>query len=272
MAVNPQQMGLAQAIATMGSAGIQQQQQQQAAAAAPKQQTLNDVAARAGLVDAPDAFLKQAAAQAAQPFDNAAKSASANNAALNAYTGSLQAANGNYLSELHAAEPLAQGELNKAAQGANFSQLMQLLNLKNSMEDRAYNHQLQDSKLADVQTQKTQQATAQTAMNSLVNLPDGLARQTATTLLQAGDLPTALKTLDDKDLQKKFKDQGVDAGELRKLALQYYSPATYQALDDAGAYAPTPTVAKPQGSSNPIAALMHWNDNLPSWAKLGTKV
>lgn len=258
---DPQALGLAQAIATGGSAGAQAFKQAQSDLAGQKNASVNSAASRAGLVNAPTDFLKQQAAQLSAPFDQASNAAGAAQNALGAYTGALGGAHSNYLQELSAAKPILQAELDKGAQGANLNQLLQLANFKNSQEDREYTKSQRDIALTKQQKELDDTAVQQDALNKILTHPNKSVAAAAQKYISTGQsLPAVLSDMNSADGQKALAKLGVknasDVQAVTDLVTQYYDPTTFKAVQAtraASTNSPTPTASPQSGghSFNP---------------------
>lgn len=255
---DPQKVALAKAIATNGSQGPAMYKAQQADLGSQGAGALDTAASRAGLINAPEAFLKQQAAMVAEPYSTSSTKAASDSSALSNYLGSMNSAHGNYLSELNAAIPLAQAQVSKAQGGSNINDLLQVLNLKNQMEDRAYTKTQRQGAL-DAQTkEKTYQASQQTALNSILNNSNASFRDTGIDIInQSKDLPSAiaaLNSVEDKVLTK----NGVNRDDLRRSLIQYFDPETFAQLSptiSAQNQAETPsTEGVPSGNSTNVIA------------------
>ena len=236
-------------------------QQQQADLASQKQGAIDTAASRAGLINAPAAFLKQQAAQVAEPYGTASNKVASDANALNSYLGSMNAAHGNYLSELQAAIPLAQAQVDKAQSGNNLNQLMQLLNFKNAQEDRQYTLGQRDIAKQQQDKQIKDTAAQQSAFNSILNHSNAHFRDTGIDIInQSKDLPSALAalgTIKDGDLQK----NGVNRDELRRVLTQYFDPETYAQLTPPPVIV-APTPAQPNAITTPAKPSDHGKNSL----------
>lgn len=245
--VDPQQMALAQAIASQGSAGAQQQQAAANTGAAGKHAALGGAANRAGLINAPEAFLKQAISQVSQPYDNAARSASNTSAAINSYTNTLKGANDNYMSQLQGAIPLVQAEVDKGASSQNLGQMLQLYNLQRQQA-------LDSTKLNAEKEAVDIESNRKTVMNKILTNPDKNLGNAAINIISSNtseSLPEALAYLNSEQGKKDLKKMGVsDDAVLRQTLTEYYSdPQTYAALQSAQAAAPQAQAAAPQAAT-----------------------
>lgn len=233
---DPQKVALAKSIAVNGSQGPAIYKAQQADLGRQSTGALDAASSRAGLINAPEAFLKQQAAMVAEPYSTSSTKAASDSSALGNYLGSMNSAHGDYLSELNAAIPLAQAQVNKAQSGNSVNDLLQILNLKNQMEDRAYTKQQRQTATDTQSKAATDQATQQKALNSILNHSNSSFRDTGIDIInQSKDLPGALAALNsikDKDLAK----TSVNRDELRRTIIQYFDPETFTQL-------PTPLVS-----------------------------
>lgn len=264
-----QKVAIAKSIALNGSQGPAAYQQQQADLASQKSGAMDAAASRAGLINAPEAFLRQQAAQLSEPYSTSSGVASANAGALNDYLGALNSGHNNYLSELKAAAPLAQAQVDKASQGANLNQMLQLLSAKKDAQQWDWAQQDHAAKQAAVDKATSDTTTQQAGLNAIVNHPNTFVRSEGAKLIAAGSLPTALQALADDKVQKEIIKNGGDPEELRRLVVQYYDPTTFAALAKAPAAA-APAAAPTQNSGpgfsipNPLDAIRK------SFASLGS--
>jgi hypothetical protein len=254
MAVDPQQAALAAALAQHGSAGIQQAADQTGAAG--KSAAMAGAASRAGLINAPTDFLKQAATQTAAPYNNAAKSAANTTNAINSYTNTLQGATDNYNKQAQGSMGLLQKELDKSAGAQNFAQMLQLYNLQQQQAMKAPQLQAEQDALALENNQKT-------VMNKILAHPNTNLRDTAIDAINSnssGTLAGALSQLSGEDTKKNLKKLGIDENELRQTLTEYYSdPQSYSSLQSALAARPSTPAAAPAAGGGGLPPLDFMN-------------
>lgn len=226
---DPQKLALAQAIATNGSAGADAFKSQQADLASQKNQALGVAAQRAGIINAPEAYLKQQAAMVAQPYDTAAHTSTTNHNALGAYTGALQNAHNNYLSELQAAAPLAQAQVDREGGANSLSQMLQLLNAQRADQQFQWQKQDRNEKRSLAAEEKSQTKAQQDALSAISSHPNQALGTAASNIISsAQSLPEALSYLGSDQGKKDLKKLGVTSdSELRQLLTQYYDPKTW---------------------------------------------
>lgn len=244
---NPQQVAIAQAVADFGSKGPAALKAANSDLATQKTSAVQAAAQRAGIVNAPEAFLNQQAQAIAEPYATAATKNNAVGSALNNYMGALSGAQGNYLSSIAGDAPLRQADVNTAAQGANISQLMQMMNLKNNIEDREYTKQQRAATAQSTQDTLANQAVQRQALSDITS-KYSLKPEEIANIISAGDLQTAIGALSDKDLQKDLQKRGVNVDAFRKSLIQYYDPDTYKAI------AASEAAAAAQAATQPSAA------------------
>lgn len=241
---NAAKIAATQAIIANGSQGPAMLKAQ---AASPSSTAVNMAAQRAGAINAPADFLKQQATQISEPFQTAGALNSSNNSALNSYIGALTNAHGNYMNELNAALPLYQDQLNKDSQNQSVNQVMQLLQMKNTIDNDNYTKSQRDLSTANANTQ-------QDALNSVLQNSNPYVKNQAIQFLSpSGDLSTTLTALNDPKVQAEFKKNGADIDAFRNTVIQYYNPTSYNALQKANASAPA-SAASPAAATAQAAA------------------
>lgn len=262
-APDPGKVAVVQSIAANGSAGPAMLAAQQSDLASQQANAVNAASQRAGMINAPADFLKQQAAMVAQPYNTASAQDTARVGALNSYLGSLGQANNNYMSELKAAMPVVQANIDKASSGANLSQLIQLYNLKQNMDKSNEANQ-------QIAQQKQDQQVQQEALNNMLKNQNDPASRAAMTLVGSyKDLPSAIADLNSPDgqaaLQKNFGLK--DDTQVRQMLTQYFDPQTYQQLQpiwaaQAAQKAAVPTAAAPAPAKSSGSSLPSWLGNI----------
>lgn len=228
---DPNKVAVVKSIAMNGSQGPSMLKAEQAQLAQQQAGAVDAAAQRAGLIGAPQEFLKQSAAKISEPFGTASTKAGSDASALANYMGALQSGHGNYLSQLGAASPLIQQQVDKAQGEANINNLFKLLNLKSDIEGQEYKKYERQTALDEQAKEKNYQAVQQQALNTIVSHPNKGVGAAATNIIStATSLPEALGYLNSDQGKKDLKKLGADDYEVRRLVAQYFDPETAQSF------------------------------------------
>lgn len=218
-----------------------------------KQQALTDASNRSGALYAPDAFKSSQQAMIGDPFSAAIGQIQAQQGAAGAYSGALNAAQGQYMSSLHASAPMVQNALRAKSMGDYAGALNDAQTYVRRTEADA-SRRAADAKKQTDQNDKQQKdfrasqkefARQDAALDK--NVDPNTYAAIADILKTADDLPTAMKLLQSapRDSNGQIIDKSgdiVDEGTITKYITRALADQT---ANDA---APTSVVSSSNGT------------------------